>query len=57
LQESSPAAKAVTLGAKVLGVASLAVDIPIRCVAAQDRVKRPLALAAGEAFLEKEKYL
>ena len=57
LQEAGPASEPVTLGAKVLSVATLAVDIAVRRVTAQDRIERSLALATSEAFLEQKRRL
>jgi len=44
-------AVAEALGAVVLAVAGLAVDLLVGAVAGQDRVERTLALAAAEALL------
>lgn len=52
LQESGSATEPVSLGAEVLGVAALAVDVAVGRVTAQDGVERPLAVATSEAFLK-----
>jgi hypothetical protein len=42
---------AVALGAEVLGVADLAEDLVVGCVATEGRVKRSFAVETGKALL------
>jgi hypothetical protein len=55
LEEASPHAVAVALGAEDLGVAPLAVDVLVGAVATEHGIQGLLALLAGEAFLRKDR--
>jgi hypothetical protein len=54
LQESSSASESITLCSKALGIATFAINVTIGSITAKNRVQRPLAISAGEAFLKVE---
>lgn len=51
LQSTTALSIAIALGSELLGIAALAVDVLVRCLAAQDRVQALLAGTALEALL------